>query len=38
MKFIGNCDSLIDWDKVIASLDKPSYVGPSHKKETTYQG
>jgi len=38
MKFIGNCNSLIDWDKVIASLDKPSYVGPSHKKGDNIPG
>jgi hypothetical protein len=34
IKHVGNCSSIIDWDSVIADLEKqtPAYVGPSHKE------
>ena len=32
MKFVGNCNHIIDWAEVIKSLEtqEPAYVGPRH--------
>ena len=32
LKFVGNCNNIIDWNKIIAGLENqtPAYVGPRH--------
>ena len=32
LKFVGNCNNIIDWNKIIAGLEDqtPAYVGPRH--------